>query len=103
MFDVAIVAHLEVTNEGPYDGTEIVQLYLQMPAEAENPTKVLRGFEAVKIRDEETQPVKIYLTRKDISYWSVLQQTWITPNGTFTVYVGASVNDVRLHGTFSLP
>jgi len=74
LFDVAVVAHLEVTNEGPYDGTEIVQLYLRMPAEAENPIKILRGFDAVKIRDEETQPVNIYLTRKDISYWSVLQQ-----------------------------
>lgn len=103
LFDVAVVATLSVKNEGPYDGTEIVQLYLQMPDEAGNPTKVLRGFEAVKIRDEETQPVDLYLTRKEISYWSVEQQTWVTPNGTFTVYVGASSNDIRLQGTFSIP
>lgn len=103
LFDVAVVARFYITNEGPYDGTEIAQLYLQLPAEAENPTKILRGFEAVKIRDGEKQPVDLFLMRKDISYWSVVQQTWVTPNGTFTVFVGSSANDIRLQGTFALP
>ncbi|KAK9349700.1 glycoside hydrolase superfamily [Lipomyces doorenjongii] len=102
LYDVAVVATVSVRNEGPYDGTEIAQLYLEMPAEAGNPTKVLRGFEAIPVRDGETQTRKIYLTRKDVSYWSVLQQTWVTPKGNFTVHVGASSNDIRLKGTFTI-
>jgi beta-glucosidase len=103
LYEVAVTARLDVTNDGPYDGTEIVQLYLLMPAEAENPTKILRGFDNVLIRDGETQSLTIYLTRKDISYWDVVRQTWTTANGTYIIFVGASSSDIRLQGTFSLP
>ena len=99
---MAVVTKFEILNEGPFDGTEIAQLYLQMPEEAENPTKILRGFESVKVRDGEVQTVDIYLTRKDISYWDVLRQTWTTPRGEFEVFVGASAADIRLNSTFVL-
>ena len=102
LFDVAIVAEFSIYNDGPYDGTEIPQLYLQMPEEAENPTKVLRGFENVQVRDGEAQEVRLYLTRKDISYWSVVKQTWVVPKGTFTVHIGASSNDIRLKAGFTI-
>ena len=102
LYDVAVVVRLNVTNTGPWDGIEIVQLYLLPPPEAENPTKILRGFESVLVRDGETQEVWLYLTRKDISYWDVVHQTWQTPRGVFRVSVGASANDIRLTGTFSL-
>lgn len=102
LYDVAVVASFDITNDGPYDGREVPQLYLLLPAEAENPTKILRGFDNVQIRDGETQKVYIYLTRKDISYWDVIRQTWTTPTGEYKVYVGASSNDVRLTGSFSL-
>jgi beta-glucosidase len=46
-----------------------------MPEQAGNPTKVLRGIVSIPIRDGETQTRKIYLTRKDISYWVVTKQT----------------------------
>ncbi|KAJ5295906.1 glycoside hydrolase family 3 protein [Penicillium antarcticum] len=53
-----------------------------MPKQTGNPTKLLRGFVAIPICDGVTQTRKIYLTRKDISYWDVMTQTWVTPNGT---------------------
>lgn len=102
MYDVAVVVSMSIHNTGPYDGMEIAQLYLQLPDEAENPTKILRGFENVYVRDGETKKVYIYLTRKDISYWSTVQQTWVTPHGKFGVYVGASSKDIRLKGDFSI-
>lgn len=100
LYDVAIIAEVIIKNEGPYDGTEIAQLYLKMPSQAANPTKVLRGFVSIPIRDGETQSRKMYLTRKDISYWDAIQQTWVTPSGTFEVSVGASAADIRVNSTF---
>ena len=102
LFDIAIVVEFKIYNEGPYDGSEIPQLYLQMPAEARNPTKVLRGFDNVQVRDSEIQTVHLYLRRKDISYWNVIQQTWVVPSGIFTIFVGASSNDTRLIGEFHI-
>lgn len=102
LFDLAVTLSLNIQNDGPFDGTEIPQVYLQMPEEGGNPTKILRGFSNVPIRDGETQKVWIHLTRKDISYWSVVQQNWVVPKGEFGVFVGASSQDIRLKGTFSL-
>ncbi|KAI7772912.1 glycoside hydrolase [Diaporthe eres] len=99
LYDVAIVVEFQLRNEGPWDGTEIPQLYLEMPPEAGNPTKILRGFDNVQIRDGERQNVRLFLTRKDISYWDVVGQTWVVADGTFTVLIGASSNDIRLKGT----
>ncbi|KAJ5106610.1 glycoside hydrolase family 3 protein [Penicillium angulare] len=102
LYDVAVIVQITVTNDGPYDGTEIAQLYLQMPPQAGNPTKILRAFVSIPIRDGETQKRKVYLTRKDISYWDVVQQTWITPSGTFNVHVGASSADIRVSSKFTI-
>jgi beta-glucosidase len=48
------MVEFQLRNEGPWDGTEISQLYFQMPPNAGNPNKILRGFKDVKIRDGET-------------------------------------------------
>lgn len=34
------------------------------------------------------------------SVWDTPTQSYVKPSGTFTVYVGASIKDVRLTGTF---
>jgi beta-glucosidase len=44
--------------------------------------------------------VKFELRRRDISYWDVKAQKWAVAPGTYTIYVGASSRDLRLHGTF---
>jgi hypothetical protein len=35
------------------------------------------------------------------SIWNVVTQQWMRPTGTFAIYIGASLKDVRLTGTFS--
>lgn len=102
LYDVAVIVTIDITNTGPFDGAEIPQLYLQMPSEAGNPTKVLRGFEKVRVRNGETQTAYYYLTRKDISYWDVIQQTWVTAQGSFNVSVGASAGDIRASQVFNI-
>lgn len=102
MYDLVVYVMVNITNLGPFDGTEVVQLYVEMPEEAGNIVKILRGFEVVKIRDGETLPVAIQMTRKDISYWSVVKNTWITPRGLFTIKVGASSKDIRAVATFEI-
>lgn len=102
LYDAAIKVTFEVQNTGPFAGTEIPQLYLELPPVAQNSAKVLRGFTNIHIQNGHTQQVSLYLTRKEISYFSVEQNTWVTPNGEFRVFVGASAKDMRLEGSFSL-
>ncbi|KAL1689315.1 glycoside hydrolase family 3 protein [Schizophyllum commune] len=88
-----------VANSGSVDGTEIPQLYLGFPEGAGEPPRVLRGFEEVQLKAGESKQVEMKLGARDLSIWDVVKQSWVRPQGTFTVDVGASIKDVRLTGS----
>ena len=63
------------------------------------PVKVLRNFTKVELDPGTSTMVSFQLTRKDLSYWSVIDQNWIMPtNGRFTVWVGNSSRITPLSG-----
>jgi beta-glucosidase len=88
-----------VKNTGAIAGTEIPQVYLGYPASAGEPPMVLRGFDEVDLAVGQSSTVEIDLSQRDMSIWDVVGQKWSKPSGTFTIYVGASIADIRLKGT----
>ncbi|KIM23216.1 glycoside hydrolase family 3 protein [Serendipita vermifera MAFF 305830] len=97
----AYTVSFSVTNSGSVVGTEIPQMYLGFPAGAGEPKRVLRGFEEVlDLGVGQSRTVKMTLSQREISIWDVVAQKWTRPSGTFTVSIGASINDVRLTGSF---
>jgi beta-glucosidase len=93
-----------VTNMGKFYGSEVPQLYLGFPAEADEPPKVLRGFERVYLAAGESKQISLVLTQKDISYWHVINQKWTVARGTYTVWISTSANnaDVKLQSSFNV-
>lgn len=98
---------VDVKNAGSVVGKEVVQLYLNfndVQGKARNvdfPDRVLRGFEKVEVQPGDVATVAFNLTRRDLSYWDVVQQNWVMPTeGTITVRVGASSRDLRLTGWY---
>ncbi|KAL5520514.1 hypothetical protein ACEPAG_9738 [Sanghuangporus baumii] len=109
-------AHAEVrfnlTNMGKRTGKEVVQLYVSFPGNVhigdgpsppglyhDFPVRVLRGFDKVELAAGESKVVKLELTRKDLSYWSVVHQNWVMPTrGHFKVSVGSSSRNLPLSG-----
>ena len=91
-----------VKNTGAVAGTEIAQVYLHFPARAGEPPSVLRGFSDVDMQPCEIQRVTIALSRYDLSIWDVFSQSWIRPEGTYSLSVGASSRDFRLNGAIPL-
>jgi len=89
-----------VQNIGAVDGTEIPQLYLGFPPGAGEPPRVLRGFDDLSLSAGESGTVTFSLNQRDLSIWDVPSQSWTRPQGLFTAYVGASLHDIRLQGTF---
>lgn len=90
---------LEVTNQGPRVGAEVVQLYLRdLSANADEPEKELRHFEKVFLDVGQTQTVRLSLTERDFSRWDARRHTWARRPGPFEVLVGASSRDIRLPG-----
>ncbi|CAK5269088.1 unnamed protein product [Mycena citricolor] len=94
-------ATFTVRNTGGVAGTEIPQMYLTFPAAANSPKRVLRGFEEVgPLAPGASQTVTMTMNSRELSVWDVVKQQWARVPGTFTATVGASIDDVRLTGTF---
>jgi beta-glucosidase len=100
LFDVVSTITATITNSGATSGSEIVQVYVSLPASVpETPVRQLRGFQKLKnLEAGESREVKIDLRRKDLSYWDKSVKKWVLPKGDFTLYIGASSRDLRLNG-----
>lgn len=103
LWNVYAAVSVDVKNTGPREGKEVVQLYLSYKevtgdaAEVDFPERVLRGFEKVHLEKGEVKAVHFNLTRRDLSYWNVVQQNWVMPTeGKITINVGASSRDLKL-------
>ncbi|KAF9468335.1 glycoside hydrolase family 3 protein [Collybia nuda] len=94
----AYVVSFDVKNTGKVSGTEIPQLYLNMPASSGEPPSLLRGFTNVELGSGRRTTVTMTLSRYDLSFWDTTAQGWRKPEGTMRVTVGASSRDARLHG-----
>ena len=109
LFETFARVSLSVTNTGSRAGKEVVQLYVSFPDGVTEPStgqtidfpvRVLRNFAKIELQPGKEVRVELNLTRKDLSYWSVVQQNWVMPtDGKFKVSVGRSSRDVILEGT----
>jgi beta-glucosidase len=95
--NLSVTVRCQVTNTGPRDGAEVVQLYLSHPsAGVPRPPRELRGFRKVRLAPGETAAVAFALTARDLAYWSEREHGWLTEPGRYQVAVGASSRDLRL-------
>lgn len=95
---------VSVSNTGAVAGAAVPQLYISLPssAPAGTPLRQLRGFDKVYLEAGEAQSVSFELMRRDLSYWDVVSQQWVVPEGEFTVSVGFSSRDLRVKGGFTV-
>lgn len=97
LWDVLFSVTVDVQNTGKVNGTEVPQLYLQVP-DATRP-RVLRGFDKPFLEAGQTVTVTFPLTRRDLSVWDTVAQKWALQRGKYTVFVGASSRDLALNKT----
>lgn len=100
LWDVLFTVMADVQNTGGVNGTEVAQLYLQVPG-SDRP-RVLRGFDKPFLNAGQTVSVSFDLTRRDLSIWDTTAQKWLLQRGEYTVFVGSSSRTLPLNGTFSL-
>ena len=89
-----IQAQVSLTNIGAVSATEVTQLYMGFPGlTVERPLKLLRGFERVALKPNETKTVEFFIPDADLAYWSESSRSWVVEPGTHTVLVGGSSVD----------
>ena len=90
----------EISNVGKVDGKEVAQLYVCLKdSEVIRPVKELKGFAKVFLKAGETKKVEIAFDDKTFRYFNTLTDKWEIEKGVYDIYVGASVDDIRLSGT----
>ena len=103
LWNIYAKASIDITNTGSTGGKEVVQLYVSFfdvagaATKVDFPRRVLRGFEKIYLDSGAQKTVHFNLTRRDLSYWDVVQQNWVMPDeGAITIGIGASSRDIRL-------
>lgn len=100
----AAQACFTLTNTGPRDGAEVVQLYVAKPdARVFRPSRELKAFAKVFLRAGESRRVTLPLDGKAFRYWNPQTHAWEVEGGTYQLLVGASSADVRLTAAVTVP
>jgi beta-glucosidase len=92
-----------ITNAGKLAGSEVVQLYVSMPATSDvtHPPLVLRAFRKVKdLQPGNSEKVTLVLDKYAVSFWEDRISKWVVEKGEYGIRVGSSCDELLLDGNF---
>jgi beta-glucosidase len=97
-----LTASTVVTNNGKYDGKEVVQLYIRdLVGTNTRPLKELKGFQKIELKAGETKTVSFTITTNDLKYYyqtntgnNNLLYDWEA--GDFEIMIGGNSRDVKV-------
>ena len=90
---------LTVENIGGREGMEVVQVYVgRTDALPREPVKVLCGFEKLSLKPGEKKPLELVLPERAFQSWHTDAGAFVTDAGVYEIYVGSSLEDIRLRG-----
>ncbi|MCR4602637.1 MAG: glycoside hydrolase family 3 C-terminal domain-containing protein [Prevotella sp.] len=81
---------VDVANTGRRDGTEVVQLYLRDPQDAEGPLKSLRAFQRVDVKAGQTKTAVLQLPSQSFEFFDAETNTMRVKPGRYELYYGNS-------------
>jgi beta-glucosidase len=101
--DGAISIHMNLTNTGPREGDEVVQLYVhEVDPAVTRPVKQLRGFSREHLPAHGATTVTFSLPASELGYYDEKEHRFVVKPGTFEIMVGSSSDDVRSRATLTV-
>jgi beta-glucosidase len=92
-----------VRNTGDRPGREVVEAYVAGPAADGRPVRVLGAFGQVAAGPGELARVTLTLPARVFGRYDTETAQWTWPPGEFSIAVGRSSRDLRLHAAVALP
>jgi beta-glucosidase len=93
----------DMTNTGKREGADVAEVYVgETHPAVPRPARELKGFARVNLRPGGTQRVNVVLNNRAFAYFDVSAHAWRVDPGEFTISVGRSVDDIKLHGEIHL-
>ena len=88
-----------VTNTGPCEGKEVVQLYLSHPGSTlPKPVKELKGFQKVQVAPGESTVVTFSLSKEDLESYDPWLKEFTAEPGTYQIHIGTASDHIVLTG-----
>ncbi|MFO7613747.1 MAG: glycoside hydrolase family 3 C-terminal domain-containing protein, partial [Bacteroidales bacterium] len=90
-----LTASVTLANTGPYDGAEVVQLYIRdLVGSITRPVKELKGFQKVFLKAGESTTVSFTITTEDLKFYNYdLVYDW--EPGEFEIMIGGNSGEVK--------
>jgi beta-glucosidase len=90
-----LTAGITVTNDGPLEGKEVVQLYIHdLVGSITRPVKELKGFQKIALKAGETKTVTFTISPEDLKFYnSDLKYDW--ESGDFDIMIGGNSRDTK--------
>jgi beta-glucosidase len=92
---------LPVRNSGHRVGTDVVEAYLEYPANSGEPPRLLRAFTRVALRAGQTRTAVLNLDRS--AFQAFIGGKWKVPTGRFVLWVGSSSGVLTDSATLRAP
>ena len=90
-----INASVTVTNNGNYDGEEVVQLYIRdLVGSITRPLKELKGFQKIELKAGTSKTVSFEITVNDLKYYNY-DLKYVAEPGDFKIFIGGNSRDVK--------
>lgn len=90
-----LTATVTVTNVGPRDGAEVVQLYLRdLVGSVTRPVKELKGFEKIFLKAGESRKVSFTVTPEMLKFYNH-SLDFVCEPGEFQLMIGSNSRDVK--------
>ena len=90
-------------NTGKRSGAEIAEVYVALPAAADEPPKRLAGFTKVHLNPGESSEVSLAINLRELSIYDESADAWKQLPGRYTFMVGGSSKDLPLTQAVNLP
>jgi beta-glucosidase len=92
-----------VKNAGARAGAEVAEVYVALPASADEPPKRLAGWSKVFLNPGESKEVSLPINPRELSIYDESANAWKQLPGRYTFMVGGSSKDLLLHQEVNLP
>jgi beta-glucosidase len=90
-----VTVKVTVTNSGPRDGKEIVQLYIHdVYSTSTRPVKELKAFSKIFLKAGESREVSFVLTAEDLKYYNH-DLAFVCEPGDFDIMIGPNSRDIK--------
>lgn len=90
-----LVATIQISNTGKYEGTETVQMYIRdLVGSIVRPVKELKGFQQVFLKPGESKTVRFTLSANDLKFYNKDLKYTYEP-GDFKIFIGTNSEVVK--------